>query len=359
MVMIMDKYERTCNLLTMHCQKYPRLQIQDILKYLYQSSFGCEHLVTDLSSAVDYISNESKGVDLNSDNLIDSLDGEYSRVHLSFLNRGLSAETLGKIFLKSAKKEPAGVSELEEKIQVAIKLMQENKLPFSPTEFEAATQEWRNGGFSAVHHSDEFRANYNPAYRVISNTYIPFLPLFARVDKILKEKNAVVAIEGGSASGKTTLSKMFEELYDCTVFHMDDFFLRPEQRTPQRYAQIGGNIDRERFLEEVLMPLKENKSVCYRKFDCSTMTLSTGVKIVPKRLTVIEGVYSMHPAFSGYYDCSAFLDISPQLQKKRIEKRNGPQLAKRFFDEWIPLEEIYFEKLQIKKHSNILISILE
>ena len=89
----MDRYEKTRNLLTEHCQKYPRLQIQDILKYLHQSSFGCEHLVKDLHSAINYIVEEKTQCDSNSDNLIDVLDGNYSRVHLSILNRGLSAET--------------------------------------------------------------------------------------------------------------------------------------------------------------------------------------------------------------------------------------------------------------------------
>lgn len=353
----MDKYEKTRNLLTMHCQKYPRLQIQDVFKFLHQSSFGCEHLVTNLNSAIDYIDNESSRCDLNSNNLIDELDGEYSRVHLAFLRYGLSTETFGKLFFHSAKKEPDGMAKLEEKIQVIADLVKENKLPFSFAEFETKIQEWKTKDFSAVHHSNEFRENYNPAYRVISNRYISFLPLFAEIDKMLKEKNVIVAIEGGSASGKTTLGKMLEELYDCTVFHMDDFFLRPEQRTPERYAEIGGNVDRERFLEEVLMPLHKNTTVDYRKFDCSTMTIAPAVKIAPKKLTIIEGAYSMHPELANYYSLSVFLDIPKELQKQRIEKRNSPHLAKRFFNEWIPLEEKYFEKTQIKKRCDIIISI--
>ena len=78
---------------------------------------------------------------------------------------------------------------------------------------------------------------------------------------MLQNGNAVIAIEGGSASGKTTLGALLETLYDCTVFHMDDFFLRPEQRTPERYAEVGGNIDRERFLEEVLIPLRQKETI--------------------------------------------------------------------------------------------------
>ena len=98
-----------------------------------------------------------------------------------------------------------------------------------------------------MHHSDVFKKWYSPHYRVMSNTYIPFLPLFAELDKRLVKGKVVFALEGGSASEKTTLSKLLESIYDCNVFHMDDFFLRPHQRTPERFAKTGGNIDWERF----------------------------------------------------------------------------------------------------------------
>ena len=65
-----------------------------------------------------------------------------------------------------------------------------------------------------------------------------------RIDLLLAQSGQViVAIDGNCTAGKTTLAGMLEEMYDCSVFHMDDFFLRPEQRTPERYAEIGGNVD--------------------------------------------------------------------------------------------------------------------
>ena len=41
-----------------HCQTYPKLQVQDILKFLHQSTFGCEHLVSSLETATEYIEKE-------------------------------------------------------------------------------------------------------------------------------------------------------------------------------------------------------------------------------------------------------------------------------------------------------------
>ena len=289
----------------------------------------------------------------------DLLDGEYTRVPISYLKRGLSAETFGKIFCASSKSEHGDKAELEHKISVAKDLIKEKILPFTIDEFENAVSEWKANGYQAIHHSAAFRENYSPAYRVISNKYVKFLPLFIEIDKLLKNGNAVVAIEGGSASGKTTLSEMLKALYGCTVLHMDDFFLRPEQRTKKRYAEVGGNIDRERFLEEVLIPLKNNQPINYRRFNCSTFIIDPAIKIIPKRLTVIEGAYSMHPELAPYYDFSAFLDVDSDLQKKRIEKRNSPQMAERFYSEWIPLEQVYFSQMNVKERCNLSIEIRE
>ena len=186
-----------------------------------------------------------------------------------------------------------------------------------------------------------------------------FSSLFSEIKKRLEKGSLIIAVDGPSASGKTTLAQLLENKYDCTVFHADDFFLRPEQRTPERYAEIGGNIDRERFLEEILIPLKNGETINYRRFDCSEMKILDPVMITPKKLTVIEGVYSMHPAFADFYDFSVFLEISSELQKERILKRNTSEMAERFFNEWIPLENKYFSGADVKNRCDMCIKIKE
>ena len=166
-----------------------------------------------------------------------------------------------------------------------------------------------------------------------------------QINMLLEEKNfVIVAIDGKCTSGKTTLASKLAELYDCNVFHIDDFFLRPEQRTPERFAEVGGNVDYERFLEEVLLPLKSSKTFSYRPFDCSTFTLSDPVIVTPKRLNIIEGTYSHHPYFGNPYDLKILLTIDEEIQRRRILDR--PEfLHKRFFEEWIPMENRYFDAL--------------
>ena len=166
-----------------------------------------------------------------------------------------------------------------------------------------------------------------------------------QIDELLAAKDTViVAIDGKCTSGKTTLASQLATVYDCNVFHMDDFFLRPEQRTPERFAETGGNVDYERFREEVLLPLKSGKAFSYRPFDCSTFTLDMPVTVTPQKLIIIEGTYSHHPYFGNHYDLKILLTVDEETQRQRILERPA-FLHKRFFGEWIPMENQYFAKL--------------
>ncbi|MBQ8345672.1 MAG: hypothetical protein IJY42_05345 [Clostridia bacterium] len=352
----MESKEQTRRRLMEHSRQYPELQIQDLFKYLHQSSFGCEHLVSSLETAIDGIRKETERETPLAPSPIVPLDGPYSRVPLSY---GLSAETLGKLFFASAKEEKARNRAFWEKLNVARELICERALPVSLSEWEAEVCRWQAAGYPAVRHSEHFRTRYRPSYRVIANCYLPFLPLFAALDQALQTGTVTLAIDGGSAGGKTTLSHRLEELYGCTVFHIDDFFLRPEQRTPRRLSEVGGNMDRERFLEEVLLPHRNGAPVTYRKFDCQTQALGDPVPIRSRKLTVIEGVYAMHPALAEHYDLSVFLEIAPELQVRRILHRNSAPMVKRFLEEWLPMEQAYFRTMQVKERCKLWISVSE
>lgn len=351
----MDKKEITKRALADHYKKYPKLQLPDLLKYMFQSSFGCEHLIACPEAAEEYIKKEAEQCGTLTEAYTEPLAGDYCRVHLGYIREGLNPATLAKLFFLSAGHVEDGRERLEEKIAALMEAVEEGVLSFEKATVEETIEKWREAGYPACHHSEDFRAAYVPAYRLVKKEYAAFLPLFLRIDRMLQEGAVTLAIEGGSAAGKTTLGELLHKVYGCTVFHMDDFFLRPEQRTPERFAEPGGNVDRERFLEEVLLPVSKREPVQYRKFDCSTFTLKEPVTMLPTTLTVIEGAYSMHPELAEYYNLSVFLRTSDKEQKRRIEKRNTPELAKRFFEEWIPMERKYFDVMKVKERCELVI----
>lgn len=186
------------------------------------------------------------------------------------------------------------------------------------------------------------------------DTPTPLSQTIAVIESALAEKERIiVAIDGRCAAGKTTLARELEEHFLCNVIHMDEFFLRPEQRTAARLAQAGGNVDYERFQGDVLQPLKVGLPFAYRPFDCHTMTLQEAIPVVPTELTIVEGSYSCHPHLWSHYDLHIFLDIDPDLQRRRIAARNGTEGAVVFATRWIPMEEAYFDAFDLRRRCKL------
>lgn len=176
-----------------------------------------------------------------------------------------------------------------------------------------------------------------------------------RVEQLLQEKQTVlVAIDGSCTSGKSTLAAALARELDCNVFHMDDFFLRSQQRTAERLTETGGNVDYERFREEVLRPLKTGVPFSYHPYDCSTGSLKAPVAVEPRPIAIIEGTYSQHPYFEDPYDLRVFLKVSPEVRQNRILQRPA-FLHRRFFEEWIPMEHRYFRDFCVEEKSDLVI----
>ena len=182
--------------------------------------------------------------------------------------------------------------------------------------------------------------------------------IMGKLAPLLKNGRPVVtAIDGRSAAGKSTTANNIADLYGGTlIIRMDDFFLPPELRGPERYEQPGGNVHYERFLAEVAGNLRKPaagypQSLSYRVFDCAKMdyTANATFEITPDSLVVIEGAYSLRPELRDLYDFKIFMDISPQKQERRIKNRagkrgeDGEAEYKMFAEKWIPLEERYID----------------
>jgi len=173
--------------------------------------------------------------------------------------------------------------------------------------------------------------------------------LIHKINELRTQKGRViVAIDGNSASGKSSLAAQLKLAFSCNVIPMDDFFLRAAQRTPKRLAEPGGNIDYERFAQEVIHPLITGELFEYKPYDCQKQTLGEPVVINPNPITIIEGVYSLHPRFIQAYDIKVFLHLDEAEQLRRLNERN-PQMLDRFINEWIPMENKYFSVLKIQE----------
>ena len=250
--------------------------------------------------------------------------------------------------------------------------MRDGRFGFGIDEFDSAVAEFAAAGYPAQSHSDAYRNAYRPAYRVVDSYFARLISCLYEISRLLDEKSGQVrvVIDGRAASGKTTAAELIagyfsgaylHEFPDARSFtteiiHADDFFLPPSLRTPERLNEVGGNLHRERFYDEIIANLDSPDGFSYRVFECSKMDYAPEPrKVKPCRLLVFEGAYSLHPDFGDYYDLAIFSDISPDEQRRRILSRNGERMLKRFEQEWIPMEEKYFAGFNIRQKCKITI----
>ncbi len=347
-----------------HANTYPKMQPADGMKLVYQSVFGGGHMIPSEQAASQRLFAEYQTVSHDRLLLTEELGG-ISRVYLDTPRSRRQLALIAKLFCASARHLPCGYADaddhtkarFEARIEALRQTTADGRFAFDLPALDRYLADYRQAGYPAVSHSDAYRAAYLPAYRVIDSRYVRLLDAIEKIDALLTEKKrVVVAIDGRCASGKTTAAALLAEIFLAQVVHMDDFFLPPALRTPKRMAEVGGNLHRERFLREVIPHLRGG-AFSYTAFDCSKFDYSDEPRrIASAPLILCEGSYALHPDFGQYFDLALFSDISPKLQRARILARNGETMLRRFVEEWIPMEEQYFDVMRVRERCDMILS---
>lgn len=172
-----------------------------------------------------------------------------------------------------------------------------------------------------------------------------------------EETELMLVIDGMCGSGKTTLADELGRRYSCNVFHMDDFYLPIVMQTEKRLSEPGGNINFDRFVAEVEVPLMQGQDILYRPFGCISQSYMEATPLKATKINIIEGTYSCHPVLRRFYEQSPdrrvitlFLDIEDNIRLERLLKRVGEQRLKLFKDKWIPREKEYFDAYAVREY---------
>ncbi|WP_343248999.1 hypothetical protein [Diplocloster hominis] len=378
----MADHHELSNILIKQYQTYPCLKLQDLIKLIYQNEFGGGHMIQNEPEAFARLKKEweqnqewgqnrksgapkpmtAGAADTSQDAGI-ATGGYYESIGSGlcrlYINGRIPAQLLGcihRMFCLTANTVKGSLSSFEEKCQVLQNCCRRGDLPFPEDEYHSYMNTYREMGYPVLSHSAAYHAAYRPAYRIVYEAYGYYLPVIGRIAELLSEQEYVtVVIDGRCASGKSTLAELLNSVFDAAVIHMDDFFLQASQRTKKRLEEPGGNIDYERFCAETAEGLLCHREFTYQKFQCATMTLEDYIKVPLKPLRIVEGAYSLHPGCCLKPDLKIFLDVSKDAQSRCILQRNGPHMHRRFLQEWIPMENRYFEYYGIKENCHMVL----
>lgn len=319
-----------------HQARYPLMRPQDYGKLAYQIEFGPRHMALEWESVLSGLQREWEEAPPGDASPVEDLGAGLCRFHLTGgCDVGRAAPLLARLFLRTARKRRGSLDGLGQKLELLGRL----DIPG----MDGWLAEYRRQGCPVPSHSEAFHAAYRPRYRLLEAWYAHSFSALLEIDRLARAgKPAVAAIDGRCGSGKTHFAALIQELFPCSVIHMDDYYLPMEKRPPGWEDKAGGHMDFSRFLSEILVPARNGAPLCCRPYDCRSGRLSRAADLPPRLLTVVEGSYSTHPCLAGQYDCTIFLTCSPQEQAKRLSARDARTFA-RFRDRWIPMEERYFK----------------
>ncbi|MDO9628761.1 MAG: deoxynucleoside kinase [Acholeplasmataceae bacterium] len=194
------------------------------------------------------------------------------------------------------------------------------------------------------------------SYFIVRKDWVGKLYVFSAIDTLLmKEKKIAIALDGNASSGKTSFGKLLNQVYDCNLFHIDNYFQKPVQNQYDEYSHYARNINFNRIRKEILIPIEKKEESIIQKMDFKTHTLSEPITMPYQKLSIIEGAYSMHPYIIDNYDLKVFMKVSYFNQIKRIYKRNGFKKLLEFMRKWIPMENKYFRRLKIESKADIIL----
>ncbi len=314
-----------------HAARYPAMTPQDYAKLAYQSEFGPEHMVSSRERVCAGLAAETSapGADWRSEDI----GGGLCRFHLGAARSPLSDALLAELFCRTAAEHTGTPEGLAEKLAVLERLDVPGMANF--------LADYRRRGCPPVHHSEAFRAAYQPHYRLLRVAYARYFPALRRAAELSAAGHpAVISIDGRCGSGKTGLADLMGQLLPCRVVHMDDFYLPMAERAADWMSQPAGNMDLTRFEREVLRPAQRGETIVTRPFDCQTGSLGAAMTLPPRPLTVVEGSYSQHPLLRDAYALTIFVTCPPDEQLRRLERREGAGVQG-FRERWIPMEERY------------------
>ena len=343
----MDKLKQT---VLEHIKKYPEIELQDILKMLFQNEFGPKHLAENEIECFKSLSTEINSIDYNeNEELFEDIGCDALRLNLKAIPVGTDLNYINKIIVNSASKFCGTNEKLVVKFGLLVVMAENQEIPFDIERVRDETNAFAKNGFKPISHSEVYKQNYSPSYRVISKKYKELVETVIALRNLdFNKKHIVISIDGNSASGKSTLAENLANLLNGEVVHCDDFFLPQEMRTDKRLSEIGGNIHYERLKEEIIDKLRKPTVISYKAYNCQNSSFKNKF-LMNKKIIIVEGAYSSHPYFGNYADFKIFLKVDEETQKERILKRNGEEMLKRFINEWIPKENKYFNEFKIEE----------
>ncbi len=177
----------------------------------------------------------------------------------------------------------------------------------------------------------------------------------------------VVAIDGGSGAGKSSLAAMIQNQLEAALIPLDDFYAA--QISDQQWASfIPGErlehvFDWARLRRQAVEPLLQGETARWQAFDFiagprpdGTYPLQDKFKQQePADVILVEGAYSASQPLAELVDLAILVDTPPEVRHARLAAREERNFLIRWHAIWDPVEDLYFNQVRPKKSYDIVL----
>ena len=157
----------------------------------------------------------------------------------------------------------------------------------------------------------------------------------------------LVALDGRSAAGKSTLAAAVAPLVDAVVIDGDDFYSggSADQWNAMSAAEKVSHCIDWRRQRAVLEKLATGEAAFWHPYDweADDGTLEqTPVLCEPASVVILDGAYSARPELADLFDLRVLLDAPAGLRRERLIEREGEDYREEWNARWDEAEQWYF-----------------
>ncbi|HLG63832.1 MAG TPA: hypothetical protein VKY19_17960 [Ktedonosporobacter sp.] len=185
------------------------------------------------------------------------------------------------------------------------------------------------------------------------------------IQRRLQHKSPVlVALDGRSGTGKSTLAQAVAARVEASIVVSDDFYAGGNDDVwygKSAGEKVAQGIDWRRMRMEVLEPLLANKAASWHPLDFQAGSGWVGwkeelVTLEPAPVILLDGIYSARPELADLVDVAVLIEIDDLVRRQRLVVREGQDFMQRWHQLWDAAEDYYFTYIRPRSSFDLILS---
>jgi uridine kinase len=179
----------------------------------------------------------------------------------------------------------------------------------------------------------------------------------------------LIALDGGSGAGKSTIASVIAQELDAALIPLDDFFSANIADSQWDEFTVEEKLERvfdwNRLRQQAIEPLLNGMPARWYAFDFQSGLRADGTygmettpkERMPAQIILIDGAYSSSPQLADLVDVAVLVDVPMEERYARLASREDPDFLKTWHRRWDEVEAYYFEHVRPTSSFDIVVEL--